>query len=269
MMLSSVFLKSLRDRRIALLWWAIGVTGFVILMAGFWPFVENQRQQLEQVLESLPPQMFALLGLAHGEDVFSPEGYLTSRTFGWVVPIIFSLYAASQGAAAIAGEEEDNTIDLLMANPLSRVRVLVEKWLAMAAIIVLIGLILGGALVLGDRLFGLGIDPLRYAAAAGSAVLLAILIGSLALALGAAGLSRAAAMGVSAAVTVTSFLINSLGTAVPQLEGWRLATPFYYYDDAKPLLNGLDPIHAGVLAGGALLVTVIGAALFSRRDLGT
>jgi ABC-2 type transport system permease protein len=264
-MLRSVLLKTVRDRRRAVVWWTVGMFGYILFLDGFWPFIDDQREEL---INAFPPQLLAIFGVDSGGDLFSPSGYLNSRSFGWVVPVVFSLYAASIGARAIAGEEEDNTIDLLASTPISRARLVWEKWLALVTVMSALGVALLAALILGDAVFGLEITVGHYAAATISAVLLAVVIGSLALALGAGGLSRGAAMGIAAAVTVTGFLLNSLGSAVPELATARKVSPFYYYDSHKPLDNGLDPAHASVLAGLALVAAGAGVMGIRRRDLG-
>jgi ABC-2 type transport system permease protein len=267
--LRSVFTKTLRDRRRALVWWTVGIFAYVLFMDAFWPFVAEQRQQLEQLIESLPEGMMAVFGIDTGEELFSSAGYLNSRSFGWVVPVVFAIYAIGMGARALAGEEEDKTIDLLLANPISRSRVLLEKFAAMLVIMAVLGAALWAALLVGDLLFGLGIAADRYFAATLSATLLGLLFGSVALAAGGLGARAGLIVGLVSTLAVAAFLLNSLGGVVDWLDTARKVSPFYYYDSTRPLLNELDTGHAAVLAGVTLVA--VGAAVlgFRRRDLAT
>lgn len=48
----------------------------------------------------------------------------------FVVPLVLLAYAIVEGTGAIVGEEERGTLDLLLSNPLTRRRVVVEKFAA-------------------------------------------------------------------------------------------------------------------------------------------
>lgn len=268
-MLRSVFTKSLRDRRRSLLWWVVGIFAYVLFMDAFWPFVEDQRQQLRQLLDAMPEGLMSVFGVGSGQDLFSAAGYLNSRSFGWVVPVVLSLFAASMGAKTIAGEEEEGTIDLLMANPISRTRVLFDKWAAMTVILVVLGAALLASLLVGDAVFGLGIPADRYFAATLSAVLLGLLFGSIALAAAGLGAGSGVVMGVVTTLVVVSFLLNTLGGLVDWLDTVRMGSPFYYYNASAPLSNGLDSGHAVVLALGIVLAAAVAVIGFRRRDLAT
>ena len=266
-MLRNVFLKSVRDRRKALLWWTVGIFAYIAFMDAFWPFVQDMQGDLEGLLENLPPELMAVVGVNDPTQIFSPEGYLSSRSFGWIVPVVFALYSSALGARAIAGEEEDNTMDVLLANPVSRVTVVVQKFLALALVIAVLGVALFAALVAGDLLFGVGISASRYAAATLAASLLGLVFGTISLAAGAAGAKRGAIVGIVAPIAVAAFLINSLGGLADWLDTARRASPFYYYDASQPLRNGLEPLHALVLAGWILVALAVAVIAFRRRDV--
>ena len=54
----------------------------------------------------------------------------------------FAFFAAGMGARAIAGEEEENTMDLLLATPISRSSIVIEKACAMLVCLVCLGIAL-------------------------------------------------------------------------------------------------------------------------------
>ena len=47
----------------------------------------------------------------------------------------------------------------------------------------------------------------------------------------------------------------------------KWVSPFYYYNGADPLANGLEPLHALVLAAAAVALCAIGYLGFRRRDI--
>ena len=268
-MLRNIILKTLRDRWRSQLWWSVGIFIYTIFVGYFWPILEEQQEQLIALIEAYPAEMFGLFGLENAEELFTPAGYLYSQTFGWLVPVAFAIFAAAMGAQLIAGEEEANTLDLLMSNPISRARVAIEKWTGMAAVMVILGAGLFLSSIIAEILFDLGIGFDRYAAACFQATLLGLLFGSAAFAIGAVGGKRGLILGVVSAIAVATFLINSLGNLAAWLETARYISPFYYYDSNRPLFDGIDWLNVGVLTGITLIGLLIALWAFPRRDIGT
>src|SRR5665811_1738184 len=83
----------------------------------------------------------------------------------FIGPILAILYAVSAGNAAVAGEEDRHTMDLLLADPISRTRLVLDKLGAMIIGILLITAVAGASLLLSGPVFGLSIAAGKAAAA--------------------------------------------------------------------------------------------------------
>ena len=86
--------------------------------------------QIKDIFEKLPPAFRALFAPG-GIDITTPEGYIATEFFSLVGPLLFFAYTIAIGGSATAGEEERGTIDMLMAMPIPRWRVVFEKFLAL------------------------------------------------------------------------------------------------------------------------------------------
>jgi ABC-2 type transport system permease protein len=267
-MLSNVTMKTLRDRRRSLFWWVVGIFGYLLAIGAIYPIVAENQTQFEAVLEAYPEELLAIMGVGGEESLFDPVGFIQAEALGWIVPLVFAIYGAVQGARAVAGEEEDGTIDLVMATPLTRVSLVWQKLLALMLAEVVLGTALFLSIAVDTLLFDVDIPLGNTAAAALSAVLLGVFFGSLALAVGAATGLRGLSVGVVTLVAAGSYLLNTLGGLVAGLEALKPLSPFYYYDSSNPLRNGLDIQHALVLAGLAVILLAGALLLIRRRDLG-
>ena len=267
-MLNNVALKTLRDRRRSLIWWVVGIFGYLLGIGAFYPIVSENQNQFEAVLDAYPEELLAIMGVAERENLFDPVGFIQAEALGWIVPLVFAIYGAVQGARAVAGEEEDGTIDLVMATPLTRSGLVSQKLLALVLAEMVLGAALFFSIALDTLLFDLDIPMGNIAAAALMAVLLGVFFGSLALAVGAATGLRALSTGVVSFVAAGSYLLNSLGTLVEGMKALQPVSPFYYYDSSNPLRNGLDLQHALVLAGLAVLLLGVALLAVRSRDLG-
>ncbi len=162
MWLRSVFLKTLRDYRIPILGWGIGM-GLVVVS----PMASVA------TLLSTPQAREQLVGLAAtfawNADVVAVDtigGYATFKIGMFIFLIaVWPLLAASR---MLRGEEDRGALDVLLSVPRSRLVVALEKlaamWTALLAMGLLIGLLtfaggqkFGGGFSLGDGLLDLAI----------------------------------------------------------------------------------------------------------------
>jgi ABC-2 type transport system permease protein len=236
------------------------IAGYVFV---FYPFLRDNTAILD-LIKTMPPALQAIYGKT---ALNSGPGFLNSTMFNLIVPLIFWVYGIGQGAAAIAGEEDKGTLDLLLANPVSRAHVVLSKFGALCLALAGIGVVLWVALTVGSPLVKLNVEAANLAAAVTSAVLLGIAGGTLALAVGAASGSRGLSIGVSTVVLIAGYLIKTLAASVPDFHSWQVLSPFYYYNDHEPLINGFSVGNAAVLVGAALLLLGVAVAGFIRRDL--
>lgn len=265
-MLRNVFLKTLLETGRALFWWSLGLVGMAALMIAVYPTVRDN-PDLNKMVDDYPEALKAFMAFGGDVDYVSGAGYLGSELFSFMVPLLLLIAAIGAGARATAGEEERGTLDLLLANPLSRRRLIADKLAALAAEIVVLAAVLWLSLLVGVEIVGIHVSAAHLAAATASAALLAVAFGAISLLVGAATGRRGVAIGVTAAGAVAAYLVNSLAALVDFLEPVRGASPFYHYVASDPLREGLALGHAGFLALLALLAAVVSIVAFERRDL--
>lgn len=262
-----VMLNTLRMARRSMLWWSIGIVALVALMLAVYPSVRDN-PAMDQILEAYPELVRAFVAFGGVVDYTSPAGYLGAELFSMMLPLLFIIAAIVAGSKAIAGEEEAGTLDVLLALPLSRTRVLMEKMAAVAVEVVILGIVLFLALLIGTVAIGMDISVGGLAAATFDVVALAWLYGALAVVLGAAIGRRAIAGGIAAALAVLAYVVNGLAPLVEVLDALRPYSPWYRYADSAALTAGLDPVNIGVLLGITAVLVLISPPLLRRRDVG-
>jgi len=258
--------RELRDQRRGLLGWGGGLVAMVLMYGSFWPSVRDNAAQFETYLKNLPDALRNIVGeLSLG----TPVGYLQSELFSFLGPALILVFAIGTGARSIAGEEERRTMDLLAAAPISRRRIVVEKFAAMTTTAFGIGAILAVAIITIGRAFGLEVPPANVAAATVQLVLLGLAFGAIAQLLSAWLGRRTLAIAVTAGLAVAMFLLDAFAPAVEGLSWASKLTLFYYYDERLPLRNGLDAGDAVVLIAVAALGLLLSTLAFDRRDTHT
>jgi ABC-2 type transport system permease protein len=262
--LPSILLKTLRDQRRGLFWWYIGIVALGLITTLLYPSI-GAAPEMEQLFEDLPPAAQIFIGEI--ADITSPEGYLNSQLFALMVPLLFMIYCIGQGSGAIAGEEIAGTMDLLLANPIPRWQIVAEKFGAMLAGGLVLGLANVAGIAIGIVAVDMDMPPGRLSEVTLAALLVGYLFGGLALLLGSWTGKRGLSIGVSAGVGVVTYLLNGFAMIISWLEPYRYLSPFHYYADNDPINNGLDPFDSLVL----IVLTVISLAgavfAFTRRDV--
>jgi ABC-2 type transport system permease protein len=264
-MLRTVATKTLFDQRRALLGWAVSLFALVAMYAAIWPSMRDQ-PSMTQFLDQMP-EAFRALFAASGADLSTPVGYVQVELLSFMGPMLLLIYAVTAGAAAVAGEEDRHTLDLLLANPIGRGRVVAEKLLAMVAGTVLLAAVLAAALLLEGIPADLHLPAGPVIAAMTHLALLALVFGALAAAIGAATGHVGAARGVPAVVAVAAYVLNGLGGVVDWLRPVQKLSPFYQYAGHDPLRNGLSWGSVAVAVATIAVLAVAAVLAFRRRDV--
>lgn len=268
-MLRNIFSKTIFENRRSTFWWAVGFVALTVYLIALFPSVRDNpamRDLANAKLETLRAIMGSIT------DFAAPVGYVTGGLFSLTLPLMFLFFTIALGSNAIGGEEERKTIDLLLANPIRRSRIVLEKWAAMVLLTVLIGVVMLAAFAIGGPRVGLiGAElPLpNMAAGMVSAVLLALFFGTLALAVGAATGSRGLAIAVASAVALVNYLIKTMASTVDALATVEKLLPLYQFvsDEHNPLRSGLNMLNAGYLVVGTALLLGLAIVTFERRDV--
>ncbi len=255
-------------RRLGTLWWSLGLIGLAALLAIAYPTVRDN-SELDRTFAGLPPSVQATLGLHSATALTSPVGYLNGQYFANLLPVMYLVYAIGLAAWSIAGDEAAGTLELLLSNPVSRLRVAAERAGALAVLLTVLTAVSAATLALLAAPVGLnrGLAVSQMVAATVATSLLALTFASVSFCVGAATGSRSLAISVSAALAVAGFVIEGLAVQVKMLRPLREASPWHWALGSDPLQRGLGWQSLLLPAAVCLALLLSGAVLFSRRDL--
>ena len=263
-MFSSIFLKTLRDYRIAVIGWGIGM-GLVIVspMASVATLISTPQQR--EALAALAAQ-FAWNADPVAADTVG--GYATFKIGIFIfLMCVWPLLAASR---MLRGEEDRGSLDVLLSMPRSRSRVALEKVAAMWTALLLIGVIAGVIANLGGLAF-----KAEFAFGGGllfglDLTLICMVIGGLALLISQFTHERGPAAGATGGLLVLLIVLDMVHRVVPNTEWLSRLSPIYYYNLSKPLIPSYGTSIGGMLVLVVLAIVLTGAGvwLFVRRDAG-
>lgn len=251
--------KAFWDARVTAIGGGILSFGLALLYVLLFPSIQESFEELD-----LPEYMESFSGAAGSYS--TPEGYLATEFFT-AVPITLVIFAIVAGTAATAGEESAGTLDMLLAQPIRRRRVIVEKALGIGAA-VSVALLAGlPGIYLGQLFVDMDISPWRTLAATIVTLPLLYLFAALAMLLGAALPTRATAVAAATALAVLAYVVYTVGALVDALSGVRKITPFYWSDASKALVGDFEVWRTLVLLGVCIGLVALATWAFERRDI--
>ncbi len=266
-MRAEVLRRVVTGRKRGLIAWTVSLVALMVLMVVAYPAVRDQ-PTFAELLEDYPDFVQQIMGLGSGLDIASPGGYLNSQVFANMLPLLLLVFLIGFAARETAGEEREHTLDLLLAHPVTRTRVLLEKLTAMLGCGLLFGVVSAATLMIFGPLVGLDLSVNAYVGATLANVAVGWVFGAVALALGAWTGSRAVAIGVASGPAVVLYVLWGLAPLVDALEATNPINPWYWSLAGDPVINGIQGANLLLLFGMTAAFSAVAVVGFRRRDLG-
>lgn len=242
---------------------ALGLSAFAAMMVLIAPGLLDEFD-VAALTESFPPALVEAMRL---DVIGTIEGFVALELywFGWL--LVLGLYVAYSAAGAIAGDVDDGTMDTLLAAPVSRWRLLGEKFLSLLTPILVVNVVVLVVVYAGTRLVDEPIAAVDLVAVHGLSVPYLLFWGAFGMLASVLAPRRRLAEGIAAGTLVATFLVETVADGA-DVDWLGLLSPTRYYDPVAILTAGdYDYVGAGVLlAAGAVLLLTSGV-LFARRDV--
>ena len=259
----SLLWSELRLRRLSLIIWAVAVGLLVMMIVAVYPSVRDS-PGLDAIYADLSPAAQALLG---GSDLTSPAGYLNTQLFAFFLPAVLLVYVLGRSAATMAGEEEDRTLDLLLAQPLARWNAYLQKAAAVSVGLLILCLATLLPLLAFNSAVQFDLQVANLTAIVLQMGLFCLALGMWTQALSAATGRKVVGLGAVTGYVVVSYLVYGLSTSISWLEPLRPLSLWRWYLGNDPLQTGFGLTECVVLAGTTAVGIAVGLWFFERRDL--
>ena len=263
MMFSNVFLKTLYDKRWFLFGWGIGVMAMIGFTAAFFPTFRDSG--LEKVLANIPPALKSMMG--EMAEYTSFPGYVASAVFGLRAQLLFFPLAIILGLSLGISEESNKRIYQLLAQPISRLSVVIQKYLAGLFIIAIITILAAGAVAIVAPLVEESIPLDLLVKIVALTMLFAGAVFSVTFGLGMASGRKALALFVPLVWVMFSVLSDAFSSQVDWMKNVDYASLLRYYHTTDLIHNPIDTLHVAVLVGLMIIPVLLALIFFPNRDL--
>jgi ABC-2 type transport system permease protein len=267
--MNDIVVWELRRRRIAIIWWSIGSIIMAVVILLLYPSIRDQAEQLNKVINQLPPGLRDLkTGGQSSVNVADPVAFLNSQLYYATLPILWIILAITRGSGALGKEEQSHTLELLLARPINRSKLLAAKALSVSLEVMIVATATLVATFVAVRVVDMNISIERLAVMTLFTALFSLSFGAIAFALQATtSLTRRTATAVAVALAFGGYLLASLSSLTDWLKGPAKLAPYHYFTP-ETILSGHAPRGLLVYLVGVAIVCTLAAWLgFRHRDI--
>lgn len=255
--------KELRLCRKSLLIWSLGAGLFALLCLMLYDGVRDSMEDAAAVFSEMGAFSQAL-----GMDKVS-IGTLIGY-YAIEVTLIISLggamFASLTGAGMLAGEDEGRTGEFLVSLPVSRLRIVLEKYAATAVMCVIFNAVCAALMLGGFAAMGSLPDASFFAKYHLSALLMNLELGSVCFLISACTSKRP--LGAALGISLLAYFADVFARISPQMEKLSNAVPFSFCSAADILSGEKISPAAYIICAAVTVLSLAGAAvIYSRRDI--
>jgi len=260
----TTFNHTFSKSRGAILGWGISMLALGAMIVPVYSTFADKGEAMEQFMQMFPPEMLAFFGGM--ADFTTLEGYLNIEYFSFV-PIVLAMYAIIAGGGMIANDEENGTLDLIAAHPVSRSSLFFGR---LASIMVNLTLILLlawlGLFIPVQFMENVDLDMAAILTPFVSMFAYLSLIGAFTLFLSLSMPSKKLATMIAGIVMVADFFIQGFAELNADLAPLADILPLNFYQ-GRGWADGLNTEWFLGLMGAAAMFTLIAWWRYLRRDI--
>lgn len=256
---------TLHQRRSSIFWFCVGLVLYSWLMTWFYPKIGGG--QYAEMIESLPPEMIAIFG---GTEVpfASLGGYFQTEYLGLMWMIIVAAAVVLFAGRAFSGEVGAGTMEILLAQPVSRLRLALTRVVAFVGYALLLSVASFVPIMAFGPTYGIELGAGTFWTLFAFGTLFMLAVGGLAMLLSAVSRDSGRPSGIAAGILLLLWvadLVSNVSEAARFFDPINLVS---YWQPGK-IINGQSvPPQAWWIYGSVAVASLaVAVLLFRRRDV--
>ena len=241
---------------------------FLLLYVALFPSLQAQTQALTEVLKSMPEGLLKALGSSPSQlSNFTLEALLGSKQFSMVFQLFAAILAFGIAASDLSGEIENGTIEYLLSQPVSRLKLYLARFIS-GVVLLTIFVAASTLLVIPmAAIFHVQYIANIYYQLFFDGLLFSLALYSIAYFFSAIFSNRGKVVGISSGILITMYVAFIISALKENLDKAKYSSLFHYFPGE--ILNGGGIDKFGVLIFVLIIIvfTTAGAIIFSKRDI--
>jgi ABC-2 type transport system permease protein len=264
-----IFLRILKDKKASLLAYSIGAMATVEMYIALFPAIRDQAKDLEKMMTAFPKGFMEAFGFNSSTDLFSRlESYMSTEYFSFFWPIMVITMMIAFANLMIVTEIEKGTIELSLAQPISRLKLFFTRYLAGAVFFLIFNTVSIFTMILSAKLHNISYQVDNFYTIFGICFLFGMAIFSMGVFFSSIFSEKGRAMAFSATILLAMYVANIISTLKSSLKDVRYSSIFYYFSPSTVFANNeVIKYSIPVFLGVIIVFTLAAAFWFERRDI--
>jgi ABC-2 type transport system permease protein len=260
---STIYLYTLVRLRGQILGWGLALFLMGALAVARYNLMKDNQELVRQLLAGSVGDFIRMFGDV--ARLTTPGGFLSLAFFSFL-PLVLGVFAVLSGSGLLVADEESGTLDLVLAQPISRTSLFLGRLLAFgtATVAILALSWLGFVVAMPWSKLDVGWWPMMRPFLSLAAVL--FFFGALALLLSLVLPARRTAAMTTGMLLLASYFLTTLARLDPGLEPVARFSPVFYYQGGEAI-EGLNARWLAGLLVAAGVFAVLAWWRFERRDI--
>lgn len=270
-MLGSIFYGQLRHSWRQVLTWGIGLA---VLMFYVTAVIQDPAviEGYRGVLESFPPAFLSAFGVSDASSLTTPEGFIgfAGFTYGGIILAVFGVLT---GLNITANDEDNGVMNVLLALPVPRWRLIVERFAAYTIITILIILMVFVGIVVGTIAFSVDLNYMTMLLGTVNLIPATLTVMAVTTFIASIFSNKVIVTGIAAAFVSSSYFLNVVADLVDTdslpIAGILGRLSVFSYLDSETVLREQVLQTGNILAllVATVLLVVVSVMAFERRDI--
>ena len=262
LMMKSVFLRTLYEKRWFTLGWSLALSLMAVLMIAMYP---SLHEGMKNIAASMPPQLQGLVG---DISLFGHlDTYLSSQLYDIRIPLFLMIMAVVLAQGLSVTCEEKGEMRTILSTATSRTSLFLQT-LAAAVVMFSVSIVVTSCVTwIGVPMINESISTWLIVKLGVLSLAFAMTVFSMVYAVGIATGSRGSTLSLGVGLIISSVILEA-GRTVDWLDLVQKVSMLHYYDAGKLLTTGINFSHIVVQASLLISACIIGWLLFRRRDIG-
>jgi len=265
----TIFWRIIKDRRTIFLVYILVNIGLLWMYIGLFPAFKSQSAAMTEMLKAYPESFMK----AFNFDIASfntIEGFLSTEQFSFMWPLLVILMTIGFAGTAFAGEIEKGTIEVLLSQPVSRLKLFISRYLAgLFSLIVFVLFSIFSAIPI-MKIYDINFKLENFATLALLAFLFGLAIYSIGMFLSAIFSDKGKVFFISGGLLVLMYVLNIVSALKDSLADLKYGSFFYYFNASRALShNQIDNWSYLIFIATAVVLAIVGSIYFTKRDVTT